>query len=305
MVEFLDTQAISSELIKLIREAREKIVIVTYSLDVNLQIAERLKTKSRQGTLSEIVIIYGNFKNMKESNFSRLSEIKDLKMFEKKNLHAKCYLNENRAIITSMNLYEYSQQQNIEMGLLITKKDDYKAYSGLMDEIEHIRTNSSRKKISESGIIESDSEEVEEKISNESFSQEDRKKEVLLKAWRYERSKELKKKAFLILTDKEINEIIKKDVKKYDDLSAIIPKKKVITYGKEIISQINYIKTFNIGKVVSTKYQDDEEKYDKVEIEYPDSKSREWLDTIKEMPLEGQVVAFRKNKTWFNEYIYL
>lgn len=165
--------------------------------------------------------------------------------------------------------------------------------------------SSSRKKISESGIIESDSEEVEEKISNESFSQEDRKKEVLLKAWRYERSKELKKKAFLILTDKEINEIIKKDVKKYDDLSAIIPKKKVITYGKEIISQINYIKTFNIGKVVSTKYQDDEEKYDKVEIEYPDSKSREWLDTIKEMPLEGQVVAFRKNKTWFNEYIYL
>jgi hypothetical protein len=36
-----------------------------------------------------------------------------------KNLHAKCYINENEAIITSMNLYEFSQQNNSEMGIHI------------------------------------------------------------------------------------------------------------------------------------------------------------------------------------------
>ncbi len=33
------------------------------------------------------------------------------------NLHAKCYLNEKAAIITSMNLYDFSQVNNNEMGV--------------------------------------------------------------------------------------------------------------------------------------------------------------------------------------------
>ena len=60
-------------------------------------------------------------------------------------LHAKCYLNEDRAIICSMNLYDYSQQTNIEMGILITKKDDEVAYEALIDEINNIKINGTRK----------------------------------------------------------------------------------------------------------------------------------------------------------------
>ncbi len=42
-----------------------------------------------------------------------------IRRIENKNLHAKCYLNHHEAIITSMNFYEYSQDHNYEMGILI------------------------------------------------------------------------------------------------------------------------------------------------------------------------------------------
>ena len=54
-----------------------------------------------------------------------------------KELHAKCYLNESEAVITSMNLYKASQE-NIEMGILITKQEDYEAYENLWKEVKRI-----------------------------------------------------------------------------------------------------------------------------------------------------------------------
>ena len=47
MAKYLDTSQISSELMQLLKEAKEKIILVTFSLQVNKQIQERLKTKSK------------------------------------------------------------------------------------------------------------------------------------------------------------------------------------------------------------------------------------------------------------------
>ena len=44
---------------------------------------------------------------------------KNVSLIENKDLHAKCYLNEKEAVVTSMNLYEHSQDHNYEMGVLI------------------------------------------------------------------------------------------------------------------------------------------------------------------------------------------
>ena len=58
-------------------------------------------------------------------------------LFECKDLHAKCYLNENTAIITSMNLYDYSQTHNREVGIKIDKEtpEDKDLYKEVYDEI--------------------------------------------------------------------------------------------------------------------------------------------------------------------------
>lgn len=51
-----------------------------------------------------------------------------------KNLHAKCYLNEETCIITSLNLYEFSQVNNNEMGVLLTRADDATVYREAYEE---------------------------------------------------------------------------------------------------------------------------------------------------------------------------
>ena len=49
-------------------------------------------------------------------------------------LHAKCFLNENTAIVTSMNLYHYSMVNNVEFGVLFERKDDPENYSKILEE---------------------------------------------------------------------------------------------------------------------------------------------------------------------------
>jgi hypothetical protein len=55
-----------------------------------------------------------------------------------KNLHAKCYLNEELCIITSLNLYEFSQVNNNEMGVLIRRADDPALYKEAYEEAQRI-----------------------------------------------------------------------------------------------------------------------------------------------------------------------
>lgn len=55
-----------------------------------------------------------------------------------KNLHAKCYLNESLCIVTSLNLYEFSQVNNNEMGVLIERVEDAQLYKDAYEEAQRI-----------------------------------------------------------------------------------------------------------------------------------------------------------------------
>ena len=73
----------------------------------------------------DVSLIFGKneIQNLKED---KLSYCNNLKVYYLDNLHAKCYLNEDTALITSMNLYDYSEQNNREMGIEVKKSDNYK-----------------------------------------------------------------------------------------------------------------------------------------------------------------------------------
>lgn len=66
---------------------------------------------------------------------SFLQELTSVKISSCENLHAKCYLNENTAIITSMNLFQYSQQNNKEMGIKVEKKTEPELYNDIYKEV--------------------------------------------------------------------------------------------------------------------------------------------------------------------------
>lgn len=54
------------------------------------------------------------------------------------NLHAKCYINEDEALITSMNLYEFSQQNNNEMGIIVSRENEPDLYNSIYDETKRL-----------------------------------------------------------------------------------------------------------------------------------------------------------------------
>jgi len=53
-------------------------------------------------------------------------------------LHAKCYMNEEMCIVTSLNLYEFSQVTNNEMGVLISRGEDAALYKDAYEEAQRI-----------------------------------------------------------------------------------------------------------------------------------------------------------------------
>lgn len=314
MAKYLDTSHISSELMELLKEAKERIILVTYSLQVNTQIQERLKTKSKIGTLSEITLIYGNTKP-KKSELEWMAEIDDLKVWQKKNLHAKCYINEKKAIISSMNLYDYSQTTNIEMGFLITKKDDPEAYAKMMEDINDLKVNGERvkpwkeddlkeKNKTSKSNIESTNEVIVKEKKPLTYSQQIKK--VILEDFRSYKSSELRQKSNSILSDQTIRDIISKSNLTIAHLKQILKSdKKVKQLGEDILLSLEESDRYTIGRIMDTRYAKDDYSYDQIQMIRLDNKSLKWYDTKKELPKKNQIVGVKLNKNWFNGYILL
>ena len=310
MAKYLDTSHISSELMELLKEAKEKIILVTFSVQVNTQIQERLKTKSKIGTLSEITLIYGNTKP-KKSELQWMSEIDDLKVWKKKNLHAKCYINEKKAIICSMNLYDYSQTTNVEMGFLITKEEDPEAYKKMMEDIDDLKVNGTREKpwlVEDSPITEKQAKtEIKTEKKNKSqLSYSQQIKKHLLEFLRSVMSSHFKQSANSILPNQAIIEIVSKRNLTKSHLKQILKSdKKVKQIGNEILEQLEFVDDFTLGRIIDTRYQNDDFSYDQIKMLRLDNSKSDWYDTKKELPKKNQIVAVELNGNWFNDYLIL
>ncbi len=323
MAKYLDTSQISSELMQLLKDAKEKIILVTYSLQVNPQIQERLKTKSKSGILAEITIIYGNTV-LKNSELKWMEEIDDLRIYQKKNLHAKCYINENKAIISSMNLYDYSQTTNIEMGFLITKDENPEAFEQMMEDINDLKINGQRKKFNDLEEIQIEKNDprysiekngIKNKIEPELNINKQQRIELsyrqqickyLLEKYRKEKSVKFKENANSILSDENIQEIISKKMLNKVQLTEILnSEKKAKQLGDDILNLITKSTDYNIGKIIDTIYEGNNLNYDKIKMQRFDNEETKWYDTKEELPQKGQIVAVLLNNNWFNKYIIL
>jgi phosphatidylserine/phosphatidylglycerophosphate/cardiolipin synthase-like enzyme len=141
MAKYLRTSSITAELENLIRDARKELYIISPYLKLSDHIKELLNDKEREKV--EVRIIFGK-QELAPTEMSYLEDLKYVRLYFSKNLHAKCYLNESKMIIASMNLYEFSQQNNREMGILIDKEneEDITVYEEATKDIESIVHNS-------------------------------------------------------------------------------------------------------------------------------------------------------------------
>ena len=137
MVELLaSTATITSEIEKLINESNgEKLILVTPYLKIARQFKNIIEDQSKFKTSITVVVREGESHDPADINF--LQELK-INLHTHQNLHAKCYLNQKTAIITSMNLYEYSQLNNTELGMKITLESDPKLYEEINTTVKKI-----------------------------------------------------------------------------------------------------------------------------------------------------------------------
>lgn len=142
MAKYLRTSGITAGVEEIIREARERLYIISPYLKLSDNIRELLNDKEKEKT--EVRIIFGK-QELNPNEMSYLQSLKYVRLYFSKNLHAKCYLNEKKMIISSMNLYEFSQQNNREMGILIERdnKADNQVYEDAWKDIESILNNAS------------------------------------------------------------------------------------------------------------------------------------------------------------------
>lgn len=135
MAKFLNTSATNYFLEELIRDAKDRLVLVSPFLKLNDRIKELLADKNRLKI--DVRIVYGK-SELQPQEIDWLRGLTYIRTSFCKNLHAKCYLNEELCIITSLNLYEFSQVNNNEMGVLIRRTDDPALYKDAYEEAQRI-----------------------------------------------------------------------------------------------------------------------------------------------------------------------
>ncbi len=145
MAKFLNTTGVSYHLEELIKNTKDRLILISPYLQFHKRVKDHLENLNIQKR--DIRIIYRDNKlQVAESNWLE-SQI-GIRTSLCNSLHAKCYLNENEAIVTSMNLYSFSQQNNDEMGIHVTKEKDPDLYSDIYQEVQRLLTISEEIRIS-------------------------------------------------------------------------------------------------------------------------------------------------------------
>lgn len=166
MAKFLNTSATTYYLEELIKQAKERLWLISPYLKFNDRIKELLEDKNRLKI--DIRIVYGK-SELQPAEANWLKTLDYVRTSYCTNLHAKCYISEGACIISSLNLYEFSQVNNNEMGILLVRRDDTAVYNDAYAEAQRIIRISEEVKIS-LDVVDKSEEFADEEAENQEFS---------------------------------------------------------------------------------------------------------------------------------------
>lgn len=162
MAKFLNTSAINYHLEELIKGAKERVILISPFLKLNDRIKDLIADKNRLKI--DVRVIYGK-SGLQPEEITWLNGLSYVRTSFCKHLHAKCYLNEESCIVTSLNLYEFSQVNNNEMGVLFSRSEDADLYRDAYEEVQHIIRISDEVRISLERVPSKDAEDSTEEES--------------------------------------------------------------------------------------------------------------------------------------------
>jgi len=160
-MELLTTSGISHQIESLIKSATSDIWLVSPYLKIHKQLLNRIIKANSKGVT--ITIIYGK-SELNDAEWRKLNQLANANIYFCPNLHAKVFINETYGLIGSMNLYDFSQINNIELGALFYKNEDNEFYQNTLDEVTSIINQSEIKKESQlvqNSIVLTDEERIE------------------------------------------------------------------------------------------------------------------------------------------------
>ena len=143
MAKFLTTRKGVSEIEDLIKNANEKLTLISPYLKLSKDFKELLTYRNSKDKIT--TVIFGK-QELNPDEMKALQALQFVILKYNEDLHAKCYANDDKMVITSMNLYQFSMANNKEMGVLIDKNDpaDVLLFEEAMKEVDFINQTSQR-----------------------------------------------------------------------------------------------------------------------------------------------------------------
>lgn len=143
MAEFLNTKGLGSEIEEIINDSKKFLIVASPFLNISERYKMGISLASKRGV--DIRFIYGkennkdnNSKIRQQESLDFLDNLDNCNLIEIEKLHAKCFINEESAIIASMNLYTFSEVNNYEMGVLLNNRKDREAYKSALQEVSNL-----------------------------------------------------------------------------------------------------------------------------------------------------------------------
>lgn len=117
---------ITSKIEQLVKESKKELYLVSPFIDLSPNIKDELTLKKSDPNFF-LRILFGKndnnyLKSFKKGSLSFLMDFPNIEIKYNERLHAKFYMNDWDCILTSMNLYDYSLNKNIEAGVYYTYK---------------------------------------------------------------------------------------------------------------------------------------------------------------------------------------
>ena len=135
MAKFLTRSGCTDAIEQMARQSKDKLWLISPFIKITDPLRELLEEKDRDRI--DMRLVYGK-RELREGELEWLESLASLRMYYRENLHAKCYMTEDVALITSMNLYEYSLLHNDEWGILVSRTKDEELYDKIFDEAQRI-----------------------------------------------------------------------------------------------------------------------------------------------------------------------
>jgi phosphatidylserine/phosphatidylglycerophosphate/cardiolipin synthase-like enzyme len=143
MAKFINTRKAVSEIEDLIKNAGERLTLVSPYLKLSKDFKELLTYRN---SLDKITTVIFGKQELNPDEMKFLQSLRFVILKYNEDLHAKCYMNDDKMVITSLNLYEFSMANNKEMGVLIDKNDsaDEQLFEDALREVEYINQTSQK-----------------------------------------------------------------------------------------------------------------------------------------------------------------